>query len=154
LSRAGNQSPFLTSNNIAYRATVLKNVGGFDERFIKVGGEERALNLKILNAGGKSIYASDIVVEHMHQMNFSKFMRQQLNYGRGAYVLNKIVGKELQSKSKYIPFSAYIMLACSLFKENVFIGLIKCAIFFIGQTFVTIGFCLQALKEINMRPHE
>jgi glycosyltransferase involved in cell wall biosynthesis len=147
LNRAGKQSPFLTSNNIAYRADVLRNAGGFDERFKKAGGEERALNLKILNMGGKSLYAADIVVEHNHQMNFSKFIRQQLNYGRGAYVLYKIVGKEIQSKTKFIPFSAYIMLACSLFKENLLAGLIKCALFFVGQAFVTFGVCIQAIKR-------
>jgi glycosyltransferase involved in cell wall biosynthesis len=71
LNREDKLAPFLTSNNIAYRTDVLTKIGGFDERFKKAGGEERALNLKILNAGGKSLYASDIVVEHNHRSSGS-----------------------------------------------------------------------------------
>lgn len=144
LNRDGKQSPFLTSNNIAYRADVIKKVGGFDERFKKAGGEERALNWKILCNGGKSVFSPDIVVEHNHNMNFRKFVRQQINYGRGAYILHRVVGKELNSKSQIITFRLYFKLVNSFFKRNHFKGILKLLLFLYSQIIIVIGFVYEA----------
>lgn len=149
LNRGRKSSPFLTSNNIAYRADVLKKVGGFDERFRKAGGEERALNWKILSVGGKSVYAPEIVVEHGHVMDLSGFVRQQLNYGRGSFVLYKVAGKEFSSKIPKIPIAAHLRLSKSFFRGNIFLGVLKFILYIAAQKLVAIGFGLQALKKNN-----
>ncbi len=143
LNQNGRSSPFLTSNNIAYRAEVIKKVGGFDERFDKAGGEERALNYKILLNGGKSFYAADLVVEHYHQLTAFGFFRQQLNYGKGSYVLYKVVGKELAKPPKLIPLSVYVSLGLSLLKDNPLIGLRKVGLLILAHLTVFLGFSLR-----------
>jgi glycosyltransferase involved in cell wall biosynthesis len=154
LQQKGKQSPFLTSNNIAYRVDVLKKVGGFNECFKRAGGEERALNLKIINNGGKSIFSPDIIVDHNHDMNFRKYTRQQMNYGRGAYVLYRVVGKDFERRPDIIPFFVYIKLACSFFTENFIKGFSKCVLFITGQAFSVFGYCLQAAKKKQKEIYE
>lgn len=150
LNQEGKSSPFLTSNNIAYQADVLKKSGGFDERFKKAGGEERALNWKILSTGGKSVYAPDILVDHSHEMDLSGFIRQQLNYGRGSYILYKVAGKEFKIKIPKIPIAAHLQLSRSFFKENLLFGFVKFILYIGAQKLVAIGFGLQAMdKTIN-----
>jgi glycosyltransferase involved in cell wall biosynthesis len=149
LNQEGKASPFLTSNNIAYRADVLKKVGGFDERFRKAGGEERALNWKILCAGGKSIYISEIIIEHNHEMDLSGFVRQQLNYGRGSFLLYKIVTNEANKTMQKIPVAAYYELCKSFFKGTILLSILKLILFIGAQKLVAFGFVLQALKKNN-----
>ncbi len=149
MNKEGGSSPFLTSNNIAYRADVLKKVGGFDERFRKAGGEERALNWRILCASGKSIYKSEIIIEHNHEMDLSGFVRQQLNYGRGSFLLYKIVAKEANKTMQKIPIAAYIELSKSFFKGTILLSILKLILFIGAQKLVVFGFCLQALKKNN-----
>lgn len=147
LNCKGKPSPFLTSNNIAYRADVLKKVGGFDERFRKAGGEERALNWKIMSTSGKSIYASGIIVEHKHEMDLSGFVKQQLNYGRGSYILYKVAGSEFNLKIPKIPVNAHLRLIRSFFNRNIFFSILKLILYIGAQKLVVIGFLLEALRR-------
>ncbi len=147
LNHEGKSSPFLTSNNIAYRADILKKVGGFDERFRKAGGEERALNWKILCAGGKSIYISEIIIGHNHEMDFSGFVRQQLNYGHGSYTLYKIAGNEFMIKIPKIPFVAHLRLSLTFFEGNVFLGILKFILYIGAQKLVMIGFIAAVIRK-------
>ena len=80
----GGESPFLTSNNVAYRAAALGAVGLFDERFTGAGGEDRDLHARLQARGERLVYAADIVVTHRPQMSWAAFLRQQAAYGRGA----------------------------------------------------------------------
>ena len=80
----GGESPFLTSNNVAYRAAALGAVGLFDERFTGAGGEDRDLHARLRARGERLVYAADIVVTHRPQMSWGAFLGQQAAYGRGA----------------------------------------------------------------------
>ncbi len=146
LNREGGSSPFLTSNNIAYRVDVLKKVGGFDERFKKAGGEERGLNWKILSTGSKSAYVSEIIVEHNHEMNLSGFVRQQLNYGRGSFVLYKVAGKEFKIKIPKISLAAHLRLSLSFFKGNIFLSIKKFILYIGAQKLVAAGLIISFFR--------
>lgn len=151
LNQESKSSTFLTSNNIAYRADFLKKVGGFDERFRKAGGEERALNWKIICNGGKSVYAPDIIVEHDHEMVVARFVKQQLNYGIGSFILYKVAGKEFKLKIPKIPLAAHLQLIRSFFRGNIFLSILKLILYIGAQKLVAIGFCSQALKGSKKR---
>jgi GT2 family glycosyltransferase len=84
LNGDGTEAAFLTSNNVAYRADALREVGLFDERFAGAGGEERELHRRLRAWGGRLVYAPDIVVTHRPPMSWVGFVRQQAAYGRGA----------------------------------------------------------------------
>jgi glycosyltransferase involved in cell wall biosynthesis len=75
---------FLTSNNVAYRADMLREIGGFDEGFGGAGGEDRDLHARLLARGHKLVFAPDIVVRHRPALGWIGLFEQQAAYGRGA----------------------------------------------------------------------
>jgi glycosyltransferase involved in cell wall biosynthesis len=149
LGVGGGSTPFLTSNNIAYRAETLRRAGGFDERFRVAGGEERALNHRILSDGGSSVLAMDIVVDHFHELRFKGFFRQQFNYGRGAYILYRVVGRETPAPPGVMPKLAYASVVKSFFGNGIRGGLAKTAMFGLAQCSVALGFVYQAFVPVR-----
>ena len=145
LGAGGGSTPFLTSNNIAYRRETLKKAGGFDERFRLAGGEERALNLRILNGGGSSALIADLVVDHYHTLRLAGFFRQQFNYGRGAFLLYRVMGRELNVGPRIIPASAYASLVKSFFRDGTLAGFAKTSLFLVGQGVVVLGFVFESI---------
>jgi len=144
LSAKDPSTPFLTSNNVAYRLAALRSAGGFDERFTRAGGEERALHLKILDGGGKSAFLGDCTVDHAHPFTFSNFMRQQFNYGRGAFLLYRVVGRELSKAPESIPAGVYLSLFPRLFRSGIFRGLAMSVLYLVAELAVTAGYLVQA----------
>lgn len=141
-------SGFLTSNNIAYRKATLQTAGGFDVRFRCAGGEERALNLKIISKGGRSLFAPDIVVRHHQTLTFRTFIRQQFKYGRGSYLLYQVIAKEISSPPQFAPIAMYLQLLVWFLKDKFFTGIAKAALFCLGQLAVAMGFLH---KQLNIR---
>jgi glycosyltransferase involved in cell wall biosynthesis len=78
------EAAFLTTNNVAYRADALREVGLFDEGFTGAGGEERELHERLRARGLRLVYDAGIVVTHRPRMGWRGFVRQQAAYGRGA----------------------------------------------------------------------
>src|SRR5213075_2769748 len=132
------------SNNVAYRLDTLRRAGGFDERFSHAGGEERALHLKIIDAGGKSVFLADCQVDHAHPFTFANFIRQQINYGRGAFLLYRVVGREMNSTPSPIPLRVYLSLFAHMFKSGIVRGFAMSVLYVIAELAVMIGYILQA----------
>src|ERR1051326_649118 len=147
LNKNGRASGFLTSNNIAYNAQGLRNAGCFEERFRVAGGEERAVNARILRNGGISTLIPGLVVKHYHRMTARSFFRQQRNYGRGAFLLHRIIARELQLPPTALPVSAYATLVASWLNAGILAGSRKLFLFVTGQAMVMIGFLLEALSS-------
>ena len=57
-------SDFGQTCNIAYPRALLRDVGGFDERYPLAAGEDTDLWLRVRAAGGRLVAAPDAVVEH------------------------------------------------------------------------------------------
>jgi glycosyltransferase involved in cell wall biosynthesis len=138
LQRMGRQE-FLTSNNILYRASVLRKEGGFDERFRFAGGEERDLNRRILAHGGRAAFQSDIAVTHAHAMDIVEWLRQQRHYGHGACMLRRI-SRLRGEPSPAIPLAAHLSLCRTWLFRDRFLGLIKVGMFIIGQIATLTGY--------------
>jgi glycosyltransferase involved in cell wall biosynthesis len=133
-------SAFLTSNNVAYRADALQRVGGFDERFRRAGGEERALHERILSLGGATVFRPEVVIEHYHRLTARGFFRQQRNYGRGAYLLYHVVGREFRRPPTMMPVGAYTSLVPFLFRNGLWTGLKKTMLVGCAQCMSLIGY--------------
>ncbi len=131
---------FFTSNNIAYRKEVIKEVGGFDERFKNAGGEERLLNFKLILNGKKIVFEPEITVKHFHKLDFLSFVNQFFNYGKGSYLIYKICKEELKQKPPFVPFVTYTSFIKELFKQNFILGLSIVFFLLISQISVLIGF--------------
>jgi glycosyltransferase involved in cell wall biosynthesis len=76
---------FFASNNMAVEARAFRELGGFEPTWGLVGGEDRDLCDRFLHAGHRLAYREDAVVLHAHELSPSKFWRQHLWYGQGAY---------------------------------------------------------------------
>jgi glycosyltransferase involved in cell wall biosynthesis len=144
--RLRGRDEFLTSNNIAYNSVAINAVGGFDERFTRPGGEERALNYHIISRGGKSVFLRDHFVEHFHSMTVGKFIRQQQNYGRGSFILHHLAGNGRDSEIA-IPPDAYVALMLSWAKDNGFRGILKCVIFAVAQMAMISGYLRETFSR-------
>jgi GT2 family glycosyltransferase len=88
-NREHQRASLLTSNNFCIPADAFRAIGGFDTAFPGAGGEDRELCLRWAHAGHRLVYAPEAIVFHAHDMNFTKFVRQHLAYGRGAALLRR-----------------------------------------------------------------
>lgn len=69
------------SSNLAYRRSVLKEIGGFDEWFVTA--EDIDLNLRAVRAGHGITYRVGAIVYHRTRDSYFDFMRQALWNGAG-----------------------------------------------------------------------
>jgi GT2 family glycosyltransferase len=81
---------FFTSNNFVVAAERFQAVGGFDESFPLVAGEDREFCDRWQERGGALQYAPDAIVLHGHELSLRRFWRQHTNYGRGACHLRRV----------------------------------------------------------------
>lgn len=144
LGKDRRDSAFLTSNNIAYRLEALRKAGCFDERIRRAGGEERLLNFRIIRNGGTSVVLPDLVIDHNHALTASGFFRQQRNYGRGAFVMYRVAGRELRAAPARIPLRVYAGLVREFLKSDAAGGMLKSALFAAGQAMSVLGYVLEA----------
>ncbi len=89
-STARSAPAFFTSNNLAVSADRFAEVGGFDASFPLAAGEDREFCERWQATGHPLRYLSRAVVRHAHDLSLKKFWRQHLNYGRGAYHLQRV----------------------------------------------------------------
>jgi GT2 family glycosyltransferase len=76
---------FLTSNNFAVPASAFRELGGFHTEFTSAGGEDREFCDRWLSKNYSLVYAPEAIAFHAHTMTLSGFVRQQFNYGKGAF---------------------------------------------------------------------
>ena len=83
LQMPGARLGFAPSCNLAAHRETLERIG-FDERFPSAAGEDRDWCERLLAAGSAIAYEPRAVVVHAPPMTTTRFLRQQLGYGRGA----------------------------------------------------------------------
>lgn len=104
------QPSFFTSNNLALKAVIFYNLGGFDPGFSLPAAEDRDLCDRCVLNGYKLIYEPGAVVYHSHSLNIFSFWMQHFNYGRGAFSFHKARKKRSNLGIKVEPFSFYFDL--------------------------------------------
>jgi hypothetical protein len=60
-------------------------VGGFDEKIDKPGGEDVSLSLKLKRKGWEFDFADDAAVYHDYRNNLIDFLKTFFNYGNGCH---------------------------------------------------------------------
>ncbi|HEX5467793.1 MAG TPA: glycosyltransferase [Gaiellaceae bacterium] len=109
--------PFGTSNNVGCRAEVIRNVP-FDERFALAAAEDRDWCARLAAAGLELVSVPAAVVVHRHDLTFRRFVRQQFNYGRGAYLFRRSHGSAL----RLAPARFYTGLVRAGFERGMLVG--------------------------------
>lgn len=91
-NQAGSPEPMFTTSNLALPRARFLELGGFDQRFPRAGGEDRELCLRWARAGGEIRYVPDAIVRHAHRLDLRGFLRQHFTYGRGAARFHRVRG--------------------------------------------------------------
>ncbi|MBI1290851.1 glycosyltransferase [bacterium] len=76
--------PFVVTAALVLRRAALERVGGFDESFGRMGGEDCDLCFRFREAGYKLDYMPEIRVIHHHRASVRGMMRQVFWYGQGS----------------------------------------------------------------------
>lgn len=84
------QRPFFASCNIAMERRLFLELGGFDTQFPLAGGEDREFCRRCRRQGLQLVYAAGAVVHHHHALTLRSFLRQHVNYGRGAMSYHRL----------------------------------------------------------------
>lgn len=78
---------FGLGSNMAFRTSVLRAAGGFDEALgvgtPACGGEDLAMLVELLTAGHQLAYEPDAIVQHSHRATLAELERQIRGYGVG-----------------------------------------------------------------------
>jgi GT2 family glycosyltransferase len=89
-NREAAKEPMFTTSNLALPRAEFLQIGGFDRRFSRAGGEDRELCLRWARSGREIRYAPAAIVHHAHLLGLGTFLRQHFNYGRGAARFHRI----------------------------------------------------------------
>jgi len=99
ISKKRDEHPFET-NNISYKASVLQEVGGFDENFsafpLFATGEDGDLKERVV-ALGHGLLFLPMKVTHLQDYGLKRFWNQQMSRGAGISVTKKKKGIRLES---------------------------------------------------------
>ncbi|MBN1319119.1 MAG: glycosyltransferase [Anaerolineales bacterium] len=106
----GKQPRFFTSNNMALPAIQFKQLGGFDLKFRRAGGEDREFCDRWHYNNYRMIYDPEVVVYHAHLLTFRTYWKQHRNYGRGAFVFQQAHAQRDQDRIRLEPLSFYLRL--------------------------------------------
>ena len=98
---------FVTSN-VAVPARGFRKIGGFDIGFPLAAGEDREFCDRWLHCGLAMSYAPEAIVYHYHARTFHGFVRQHMNYGRGAFHVHISRAKRNGGKIRVEPFKFYL----------------------------------------------
>jgi cellulose synthase/poly-beta-1,6-N-acetylglucosamine synthase-like glycosyltransferase len=95
---------FGTGNNMAFRTSALRSIGGFDPALGNgtpaLGGVDSEVLLRSILLGHRLVYQPTAIVYHEHRRDYESLKRQIFSYGTGlsAYLL-----KTLSTNPKLIP---------------------------------------------------
>lgn len=98
---------FVTSN-VAVPAQAFRAIGGFETRFALAAGEDREFCDRWLHQGGSLTYAADAIVLHCHALDLRRFVRQHMNYGRGAFHVHTLRAQRSGGRITVEPLAFYL----------------------------------------------
>lgn len=84
----GFETPGGVTNNVAFKKTVLSEIGGFDEGFPVPAGEDADLKKRIADRGYQLLYIP-LKVEHRQEYSIRRFLHQQYVRGIGGRFFRK-----------------------------------------------------------------
>jgi GT2 family glycosyltransferase len=141
-ARTDGQPIFAASNNLACSAEAFRQVR-FDEGFPVAGGEDRDWCARLAEAGFTLVAQPSAVVAHRQALTLARFLRQQVNYGRGAYLFRSRRG----SAWRLSPVDFYRGLVGMAFGRGPAVGALVC----LAQVATAAGYALGAVTRLRGR---
>lgn len=138
---------FVTSN-VAVPAQAFRKMGGFETRFGLAAGEDREFCDRWLHHGLAMSYAPDAIVHHYHALGLSTFVRQHMNYGRGAFHVHAFRAQRGGGKIRVEPLAFYLnMLRYPFGVHSGFKAVTVSALFVLAQWATATGFFREKLAH-------
>ena len=118
----------IATMNVVYKKSVLREVGGFEEKLDT--GYDVEIGHKIIRLGYKIAFDSEAIVYHYHRDNLRSFLKQQYTYGINLsklYLENSNIAKGDEVTSLWMNVQPFIysfigvLLLISLFSQIVLI---------------------------------
>jgi O-antigen biosynthesis protein len=110
---------YLRTSNASFRADALHQIGGFDGRFRRPGGEDPDLSYRLLSAGFALKFSPKLHVDHLSRADFHSYFGSLENYVRGEFINRSNRGKypagPIRRTYSMIPLQKVISLAMSVF---------------------------------------
>ena len=139
----GMKLPFVTSNNLVIPTASFRAFGGFNTKFPAAAGEDRELTIRWLRSGNRLDHVPEAVIHHAQNLNLKGFLRQQLGYGKAAFLLRLLQREDshtdgMERSSFYVNLVKYPLLR-GISLRNIHL------MFLLGvsQVAVATGFLLQ-----------
>jgi glycosyltransferase involved in cell wall biosynthesis len=101
---------FFTSNNIALRSELYRQVGGFPDDWPCLPAEDREFCDRLCHQGAPLVYCPEAVVLHQHDLTLGGFWRQHVNYGRGAWHFHRARTRRGKEPPRLEPLTFYLEL--------------------------------------------
>ncbi len=148
LNKINGKAQFLTSNNLLCERLVFLQSGGFDEGFGFAGGEDREFIYRLIANNTKVFFQPEIQIYHHHRLSIKRLVKQQINYGRGAFLLRKKTDKLKEEN----PFTGGFIILLRMFRaafnaKGFLKGLFYSLVILLSQIFVTIGYTTHKLSS-------
>ena len=137
---------FLTSNNFALPAASFRTLGGFHAEFPAAGGEDREFCDRWLSKSLSVIYLPEAIVFHAHSMTLAGFVKQQFNYGRGAFHFNRLRSSRSGAPFSIEPPAFYIdMFRYPYLKQKILNAHLSTLLFAVSQGVNLAGFAFESI---------
>ncbi|UCF67736.1 MAG: glycosyltransferase [Acidobacteriota bacterium] len=147
-------TPFIASNNLTLPRELFDELGGFDERFRLAGGEDRELCDRALRRGCCLAHVPQAMVHHYHALSLRGFLRQHLNYGRGAHFFHQTRAARYGGRIEVEPLTFYIdLIRYPLSCPQVEHRLTACLLMVVSQLANAAGFFQQKLWDVSIREY-
>jgi GT2 family glycosyltransferase len=112
------QSGFANGSNMALSRQLFLSTGGFSEAFRgQCGGEDLEFCRRWRASGRPMIYTPSAVVHHYHHLSLRSFLRQHLQYGFGAGVLQRLAAQGQAPPIRIAPPNFYTGMFCFPFRN-------------------------------------
>nr|WP_246408600.1 glycosyltransferase [Parvularcula dongshanensis] len=138
---------FFTSNNMACAKASFTALGGFDETFPLAAGEDRDFGLRFKASGGPLLFEPKAVMRHHHDMSLSRFVRQQRNYGRGAFHLRARASEKGGGKVPFEGVRFYSGMLSYPFRHRSPKPLARAVLLGLSQAAMVAGFAQEAVQR-------
>ncbi len=139
---------FFCSNNFAFPADLFRQIGGFDPSFPFAAGEDRELCARWQHHGFSMVYDEEMKVYHKQSLTGLKFLKQQFNYGRGAFHFHRIRKRHFQKSVQMEPLKFYLdLIHFPFLKASFNQALLLSFLFVISQMANAAGFFWESFQQ-------
>ncbi|MCA9987718.1 MAG: glycosyltransferase [Anaerolineales bacterium] len=106
--------PFIVTGNAAYRASIIRSLGGFDGTF--TSGGDADMSWRVLHAGYDITIAPKAVIYHASRSSLADYFRQHAKYTTGQALLFKKYAAQLNRRWYFhaYPIKGYLRIARDL----------------------------------------